>query len=75
MGLREEYLNKIEELEKENQELKGMIFDVWSQACYDGREGRPKYHAGGLTDYQNVQDKLIEWGLLNPEDCAYLNEV
>lgn len=64
-------------LEKENQELKEMIHDLFTQSCFIPCEGTDrsvfpnlKYDHMCLSTYERTQDKLIEWGLIKPEECS-----
>lgn len=54
------------ELEAEIAELRNQVFELFHQACYDG-----KYNHRHLSIYEETQEDLIRWGLVTPGQCTY----
>jgi len=52
------------------QEARAELFDLYHQECYSGPvDGIAKYDNQCMSCYEYAEDKLIEWGLLKPEQC------
>lgn len=78
-GKHDEECDIVSGLNKELKEARDEMFDLYHQACYVGMHpAADESHEGaGLAQYDNqcmscyeyAEEKLIEWGLLKPEQC------
>lgn len=73
----EELPQQYVELGKKLQEAREEVFDLYHLACcvYNplmagvGTGDAAKYDNMAMSTYESIEDKLIEWGLLKPEQC------
>jgi hypothetical protein len=67
--------SRVTELEKQLQDAREEVFDLYHQAClvHPNSSDDPirefRYDNMCMSTYESVEDKLIEWGLLKPEQC------
>lgn len=63
-------------MNNEIQELREMIFDLFSQGTYqrkldkDGKTESYDYDHMCISSYENAQEKLIEWGMIKESECS-----
>ena len=63
---------RIEDLTKENEELKDLLFSMFNQHCQEFEKfSTYKYNHGALSSNENTQRKLIKLGMIKEEECSY----
>jgi hypothetical protein len=61
-------LEQIQELEEQLKEAREVAHLLFAQVCAADIGEQRKYDHMGLYEYE--QTKLIEWGLIKPEECV-----
>lgn len=71
LGLLEESKAREEKLAADLKEAREEAFDLYHQACCVECLGdkQATYDNQCMSTYECVEDKLIEWGMLKPEQC------
>jgi phage shock protein A len=61
---------------EERTELRELVLELFQQACATHPTGSddpiksPQYDHSCMSTYEDVQRKLIEWGMIKQEDCV-----
>ena len=65
-------LDSLFAMQAERDEARGMVFDVFTQACqvdYDRAKNEGIYDHMALSAYEDAQAALIEWGVIREDQC------
>jgi hypothetical protein len=69
-GKHDEECDIVDGLGKDLKEARGEMFDLFHQeCCCELVDGAAKYDNQCMSCYEYAEEKLIEWGLLKPEQC------
>lgn len=63
--------DRIEQLTRERDELRQIVFELFRVYCeVQERDGRIRYDHMCMSTYEDVQAALISWGLVKREECV-----